>query len=259
MAAAAAAGGRPPAALLAFLGGEAPSEAALRRPDTATSTAGRPMTPVPVLTPSGPSSSSRCKPVGTGARARRRGEESSDSDGAPPDDGGFDGPYDDRRAPIPEAQPLSTSANAISAPAEKEKDRDRDKKAAKPPRQKVAEGSSSHGSSGAYPVGRSQADLGKTFTPSPAGLSLFMGEDTGSPRGRRGSTPQRPTGSGDSSHSGASAGPRSGSRQRAGERSETPTRVGGSAAPPGSSPKVAGARELDPMGSSARRRFGGRG
>lgn len=254
---AAAAAGAPPAALLAFLG-EAPSEAALRRPDTA---------------------------EGGSSCARGRGEDSSpDSagpDARPCDDGGFD---DDliEGAPVPQPEPVASSAGSLQASSAR-KGREKRVLPPKVPPQDDGGGrppgegaGSSGGAAQAAPRpaassrSRAEAEFGKTFTPMPASLAGMLGEAGADHAARsstqhealpverrRGSTPNsRPTGSGGSNSSNRGGRPRSSSQRGGGERAENPARTQGApVAPPG----VAGVLDMDPLGSTSRRKFGGRG
>mmetsp|Transcript_40088 Transcript_40088/g.87492 ORF Transcript_40088/g.87492 Transcript_40088/m.87492 type:complete len:256 (-) Transcript_40088:88-855(-) len=248
----------PPAALLAFLGGEAPSEAALRRPE---SRGGPPPTPSP--RPAGPSSS---------ARRSKNGEDSSpDSDAAPADNGGFDDSRDiDSRAPVPVAEPVpAPAAKAPRSPRGSQREA-KPQQRALPPR---APGESSTSSSGpaeptaAYPrQGRDKADFNKTCTPGPASLGAMLGEDSAAQALRRsrsgtgrspcaspsGGAAERPRSGSRRSSSSAGKG-RPGSGEQQGERS-------GSGTPSRTKTAAAAALDLDPLGQSqGKRRFGGRG
>lgn len=243
--------GPPPAALLAFLG-EAPSEAALRRPTTG---------------------ESRAAPS-----VRGHGEDSSPDtpDRAPVDNGGFDDFRDDACGPVPETEAVPSLGSTGNARSRRTPDR--------PPKVPgAAEGVvvGSPTGAGAYPSGSgpsapprqqrspkrgnsggSKSDLSKTSTPVPAALAEFLGSEPADAALRKsfgstggsGGTPkransERSNGSG-SAVAAANAGrPRSGSRRAADaqERSQTPT-------------QMKGALDMDPLNSSGnRRRFGGRG
>lgn len=253
--------GPPPAALAAFLGC-APSEAALRRPGSARpqSSAGRPQ---------------------TAASAASR-DSSPDSCPDVPDlptyDGGFDEGDLDKLAPVPEVGVMMVpGGGAVTSSKGTRGHR------TLPPRAPGAEVLNLEGGptgSVAYPQPEKRrsekkrsggaspgTDFSKTATPGPASLSCMLGEDAASaalrassggdlnssgefrrtngsgsatPNSRRNSTPQRSPGSADGR-------PRSGSARRgAGEGQEAPS-------------VVAAALDLDPLGSTGRRRFGGRG
>lgn len=254
----------PPAALLEFLG-EAPSEAALRRP-----TSSRGIVEAPPSSARAPAT-----PAGENAASRGRGEDSSpDTPGLPRHDGGFDKGLDDRKAPNPEPEPLPAKASKARGPASPHRRQSGGQQVqassgaasavALPPRAPQA---------GAYPEApvRSPAGSGtdsarrqaphasmsndsssrgrgmdssfsKTMSPAPASLSAVLGEASADAALRH---------SGDGTPKGGAGGrPRSGSR-RARERSSTPNR--------NVDTLTACALDLDPLGSSGRRRFGGRG
>mmetsp|Transcript_147228 Transcript_147228/g.256960 ORF Transcript_147228/g.256960 Transcript_147228/m.256960 type:complete len:260 (-) Transcript_147228:97-876(-) len=251
----------PPAALLEFLG-EAPSEAALKRP---TSSRGAPEVQAPPA-------SARAAPSPAAARnsaSRGRGEDSSpETPGLPSNDGGFDDWVDDRKAPNPEAEPLPAKASKARGPTSPHRRQANGQQVqagtaavALPPRAPQAgaypeaavrspagstaesfgkRGNVPHGS---VPRGRgTEPSFSKTMSPAPAGLAAMLGEASTDAALRHSSsgTPK----------SGASSRPRSGSR-RARERSSTPNNKVDSV--------TACALDLDPLGSSGRRRFGGRG
>ncbi|CAE8585954.1 unnamed protein product [Polarella glacialis] len=235
----------PPAALLAFLG-EAPSEAALRRPTSSAST--RP------------------------ANRRSRGEDSSpDTPGVPRADefddfqeySGATAAQSDRlgsdvptagsgrsqsqRAPALPPRGSRTAAEAgYAVPA------------ASPPRPQPANSKRT--------VSRQPEveDMNKTTTPMPGGLASFLGEEPTAAASRRsepvaGSAPtQRPQGSGGSGRSSDGSRPRSGSHSRLSngsgrDGSNTPSRE--------ISTKLAALDVKDPLGSAngKKSRFGGRG
>lgn len=179
--------GAPPAALLEFLGGEAPSANALRQPGSSGSVAGS-APPRPVV----PQSSAR----------RCYDDDSSDEDNsAPVYDGGFDNGLDALKAPIPKAEAVPELAVAV-AKAEKERtkrpasrgERIHDhQKEQRPPRPRAVPvggldtpssnygGGYSNGASQTPARGRSfgcteQVSLGQTSTPFPESLTDMMGE-----------------------------------------------------------------------------------
>mmetsp|Transcript_71012 Transcript_71012/g.170132 ORF Transcript_71012/g.170132 Transcript_71012/m.170132 type:complete len:243 (+) Transcript_71012:31-759(+) len=225
-----------PAALAEFLG-EAPSEAALRRPGTAASQV-RP-----------PSSA-----------ANRNPEDSSpDSEGLPPEnDGGFDDFRDDAPVPaIPEAEAYAAKGAATAG---------RERVMASPRRQPVPQSSSGEtkvtsSKKPMVPRAPAEASASKSFastcTPGPAALSSMLGEVPAAAAMRKSSGSVVPT-AGDtasslasslrsqaSSHGRSNSFHNSGSRQGR-DRSNTPK--GASAV-----------LDLDPLGATSRRRFGGRG
>merc|ERR1740129_70684 len=238
----------PLASLVEFLG-EAPTEAALRSPCSACA-AERPAAP-------------------SSARRRACDEDSSpETPGLPANDGGFDDCLNDARAPNPEAEPMPV-ARAVAASTRSDKARqppppsgDRSPQhMALPPR---APGEASNDSvlprgRGGAPSSSQVSSFSKTSTPAPSSLVEVLGEapaaaavwhssgDSTSGSGAAVQNPARPR---------SGSRPSSGSRQRAGrERSSTPSRGAGTC----TGGVAAAVVELDPLGSSSRRRFGGRG
>lgn len=253
--------GGPPAALLQFLG-EAPSAAALRRPD---SSAGAKATP---------------------SSARDRREDSSpDTPGLPHRDGGFDECRDYSGATAAENDTLGSSV------PDEGRTRQHKSSSSKPPR--AAKGSpdtpkaaraaaSAAGYAGGAPSKRTTSrgpeieDLSKTCTPQPAGLSSFLGEGSASPNASSGrpiepsggSQHQRLSDSGGSTHSGGAgrsgysgtSRPRSGSRNRNMAASNSSGDFDDSSATRLTKASSKAAAALDPLGTSGgKRRFGGRG
>lgn len=245
----------PPAALLQFLG-EAPTQAALRRPGSSGSNA--PPSRVPP------------KKSAAASSHRGKGEDSSpESDGGLPpcNDGGFDDLLDDGRAPQPETQAMPVAQKRTGSP------RARQSGAAaieRPPRAPAVDGGTSpagstasgntrrqgsqggaaretsgSGSRGRVSASNAEAAMGKTCTPAPGSLKEMLGEASASAAVR---------------HSSGGARPRSGSN---GARQSG---YGGNAAE-GMSAKSNKERSLtpnlpDPMGMSGgqrKQRFGGRG
>eukprot|EP00439_Symbiodinium_sp_Y106_P034757 s661_g4.t1 len=212
-------GGPPPAALLQFLG-EAPSAAALRRPSSGAAHAQPP---------------------------RGLGEDSSpDSLGLPYEDGGFDDCAEYSGAMTAETE-LLANGPATSAGGTAKARSQKPVRPAKPPKV-AAEPTKAPACAGYAPPAPGKRtgskppeieDFSKTTTPLPEGALRMLGED--SPSGiRKGQARTRP---------------RSGSRSRGLANSgsmrdldETPPTTAASATV-----------DYDPMGSSGRRRFGGRG
>lgn len=237
------------AALQAYLG-EPPSAAALQRPNSA--------------------GLSIRKPSAASAN-RGRGEDSSpETPGIPLYDGGFENDVI-HDAPVPEAEPVPAFASTTGgrsddsrrskgggarAPASPHSGAQQ-KGAGLPPRAPqqqqhdgaVSSPSRSTGSSSSTASThrkqssrtRGYSDAGKTMTPAPADLDTILG-DASPCRGTSGA--ENLSFSRSSKRSNSFNRPRSGSRSR--DKPDPPSRI-------------AGALELDPLGSTSRRRFGGRG
>eukprot|EP00931_Biecheleriopsis_adriatica_P115654 TRINITY_DN91421_c0_g1_i1.p1 TRINITY_DN91421_c0_g1~~TRINITY_DN91421_c0_g1_i1.p1 ORF type:complete len:241 (+),score=46.20 TRINITY_DN91421_c0_g1_i1:62-784(+) len=238
--------GPPPAALLDFLG-EAPSAAALRRPESG---AGGP------------------RPAAKGSAARRGEDSSPESPGLPPEDGGFD---DCREYSGATAAETDTFGTAAAAGAAKSRSQRPPAAASKPPKgspdtEKAARAAAGY-SAGAQPkragsMSPEVEDFSKTATPAPGNVAGLLGEDVPSPARQRnpGEPHARPSGSGGSGRSGSGGSrPRSGSRNRS-MGPKQGSRESGDVTPTKGLSQAAAALELDPLGSSmGRRRFGGRG
>lgn len=250
-------GTEPPPALLAFLG-EKPSEAALRRPGSGT---GRPPAVV------------QGQAV---ASAQFRDEDSSpDTPGLPSNDGGFDECHvDDARAPVPQAEPVPVGSKKQAAQSSQSSGEKRapktDEKARSPPSTGEARpqrslpprapaeairspsssaGGSSVNLSSSGHLRRQEASFAETATPGPGSLAAMLGDASAASALRRSDHDRLAPGAHRSPSN--SSRPRSGSRHSSGrERSSTPQKAQGPAA---------AALELDPLGTSGKRRFGGRG
>lgn len=232
----------PPAALLEFLG-EAPSQAALRRP--------------------GSSCGQTAAPAQRAQAGRGRGEDSSvESAGIPLDDGGFDDNKDaDNLSPAPQAEPAPALAGAekARAPAGSPSSGSRSRRPPQQPQdpaQAPAKPRQPSSTGGAPPRPRDAGgggggtDLGKTATPGPAGLAGMLGQDSADRALRR-------------SGSSCSAGrPRSGSSSSKAAQSQGDARgrSGTPSRPQQQQVAAASVLDLDPLGlSGGKRRFGGRG
>jgi len=230
--------GQPPAALLEFLG-EAPTSAALRRPD------------------------SSCGVRAIPGSARDRQEDSSpDTPGLPQLDGGFDDCKEYSGATAAERDTLGSGI------LDEGRTRNQKSSSSKPPR--AAKGSpdtskaarAAVGSPGGAPSKRSTSrgpeieDLSKTCTPQPAGLSSFLGEGCASPNQRLSNS-----GGSGSTHSGGSG--RSGygtSQARSGSLNRSVAASNSSCDLDDASSLAKAAAAMDPLGASGgKRRFGGRG
>lgn len=271
------------AALAAFLG-EAPSEAALRRPNSSYGGASRPCSshglanggakPLyeePLGAPT-PASARRPASRGSGSAAARSEDSSGDEgpDRPPRDDGGFDNQreYEGSAAPVPEALASSTKASSSSRSGYTgAADGAGRTKEQRPPR---APGSSpvggygdagmmspadstssrrgaSSGRSGSKPSPKHEVNvLSMTTTPAPSSYAGMMGEEAFD-------EPPR-SGSGQSNRSGSR--PQSATRRTGSGSGRDRDRVAEGSPPAKGSPA---ASALDPFGSSGRIRFGGRG
>mmetsp|Transcript_31632 Transcript_31632/g.58123 ORF Transcript_31632/g.58123 Transcript_31632/m.58123 type:complete len:259 (+) Transcript_31632:58-834(+) len=242
-----------PAALAAFLG-EAPSEAAIRRPSTAASQV-RP-----------PSSA-----------ARRNPEDSSpDSEGLPPEnDGGFDDFRDDAPVPsMPEAEAYASKSSKSASHRDK---------AVSSPNRTVGYPEAQGGKRPNVPRAPSKEgsappkSFATTCTPGPGALSSMLGEAPAAAAMRRGlgsggggsgggalyatsGSSSAGGGAGDTASSLASSMRSQSSSHGPNARSNSLHRGGRGAREPSNTPKGAGGvLELDPLGSTSKRRFGGRG
>eukprot|EP00929_Paragymnodinium_shiwhaense_P097505 TRINITY_DN59169_c0_g1_i1.p1 TRINITY_DN59169_c0_g1~~TRINITY_DN59169_c0_g1_i1.p1 ORF type:complete len:276 (+),score=67.61 TRINITY_DN59169_c0_g1_i1:53-880(+) len=269
----------PPAALAAFLG-EAPSEAALRRPGSShgglsrpCSSYGEPAAHIEVA--STPASARR--PASKGSAPHRSEDSSPDEPDRPPrHDGGFDNVREYDGGPVPSAEALpASSSKAASRRAQQPQDGSGysgeasgrvSAKEQRPPRAPGSSGGNGYDAGMASPAsstashprgsstGRSarasspKADiLNLTTTPAPSSYAGLMGEEAFDEQPRSSSGHSHRSGSGRPASASRRAGSSGGRDRDKGAEGTEPTNLASAAA------------ALDPLGASGRRRFGGRG